>query len=200
MSRPRTRTAYLELRAEERALREGYRFLDEMRMALAAEGVRALAAYDDTRVQLDAAWAEAVAALRGAVVRHGIEAVALAPATAAAGEAAVAGQSRLGVVLQEARWTPSAAPPRRPDATDELRACGEAWATLLPLLVPLAAAASNLTRLHEAYGRTARRARALEEVLLPEVAAELRTLGDALEEGEREEAVRVREARRRQGL
>jgi len=196
MSHPRTRTAYLELRAEETALREGYRFLDEMRLALAAEGVRELSAYDATREQFEAAWARAVAALRVAVVRHGIEGPLVHPTRPPAGEVAVAGRSRLGVVLQEGRWSAGPSPAPLADTTAELRACGAAWAALLPLLVPLGAAAGNLTRLKVAYERAARRARALEEVLLPEVAVELRSLSDALEEGEREEAVRVREALR----
>ncbi len=197
MSRPRTRTAYLDLRAEESALREGYRFLDEMRLALAAEGVRELAAHDALRERFEAVWARAVATQRAAVARHGIEAPLLRPVGETPGEVTVAARSRLGVALQEARWA-AAPPPPVPEATRELRACGEAWAALLPLLVALGGAAGNLTRLKAVYERTARRARALEEVLLPEVATELRVLADALEEGEREEAVRVREAVRRQ--
>ena len=86
-----------------------------------------------------------------------------------------------------------------PAATPELRGCGAAWAALLPLVVPLAATTGNLTRLQMVYARTARRARALEELLLPEVAAELRLLADGLEEAEREDAVRVREAVTRRG-
>jgi len=195
MPRPRTRTAYLDLRAEETALRDGYQFLDEMRLALAAEGVREVAAHDALRERFAAAWARAVATLRTAVVRHGIETPLLQPGREAPGEVAIEVRSRLGVTLQEARWAATVPPPLVPDTTPELRACAEAWAALLPLLIPLAAAAGNLTRLKEVYARTARRARALEEVLLPEVATELRVLSDALEEGEREEAVRVREAR-----
>lgn len=200
MARPRTRTAYLDLRAEEAALREGYRFLDEMRLALATEGVRELAGYDALRGRFETAWARAVATLRATVARHGIEAPLFRPVEEAVGEVAVEARSRLGVVLQEARWGASSPPPPLPETTPELRACGAAWAALLPLLVSLSGGAGNLIRLKAVYERTARRARALEEVLLPEVATELRLLTDALEEGEREEAVRVREAVRRRNL
>ncbi|HBB40559.1 MAG: ATPase [Nitrospirae bacterium CG18_big_fil_WC_8_21_14_2_50_70_55] len=229
MSRPRTRTAYLDLRAEEVAFQEGYRFLDEMRLALAAEGVRELAEYDLLRARFEAAWARAVASLRRAVERHGIETPLLFPVADPAGEVAVTERSRLGVTLQEGRWvaaevggkvgTLGAPSPGEaagevaipggvgavgrgglpPAATPELRGCGAAWAALLPLVVPLAATTGNLTRLQMVYARTARRARALEELLLPEVAAELRLLADGLEEAEREDAVRVREAVTRRG-
>jgi virulence factor Mce-like protein len=53
---------------------------------------------------------------------------------------------------------------------------------------------ANLERLRAEYARTARRARAMEDVLLPEIDNTLSAIDTALEELEREEAVRVRRA------
>ena len=58
----------------------------------------------------------------------------------------------------------------------------------------LADLVANLERLRAEYARTARRARAMEDVLLPEIDGTLSAIDTALEELEREEAVRVRRA------
>ena len=67
-----------------------------------------------------------------------------------------------------------------------------AFLLLIPRCVRLADLAANLERLRAEYARTARRARAMEDVLLPEIDATLAAIDTALEELEREEAVRVR--------
>jgi V/A-type H+-transporting ATPase subunit D len=54
----------------------------------------------------------------------------------------------------------------------------------------------NLQRLRADYARTERRARALEDVLLPEIDETLRGVESALDELEREEVVRARQVRR----
>jgi V/A-type H+-transporting ATPase subunit D len=60
--------------------------------------------------------------------------------------------------------------------------------------VALAAQAGNLERLGREYRRTARRARALEDVLLPEINEAVADVSGRLEEIDREEAIRVRYA------
>ena len=60
-----------------------------------------------------------------------------------------------------------------------------------------AASAGNLERLAAEYRRTERRARALENVLLPEIERALRTTEEHLEQADREEAVRIRTAAQR---
>jgi len=50
---------------------------------------------------------------------------------------------------------------------------------------------SNLVRLKDEYQRTSRRARALEDVLLPEIDQTLSQIDAALEEIDKEEIVRV---------
>ncbi len=62
--------------------------------------------------------------------------------------------------------------------------------------MPLAALERNLRRLAAEYRRTERRARALENVLMPELEQALRFVEEQLELYELEENVRVHEASR----
>lgn len=59
----------------------------------------------------------------------------------------------------------------------------------------MAAISGNLLRLADEYRRTELRARALENVLLPEIAQALKTINEKPEAGDQEEAIRVRLSR-----
>jgi V/A-type H+-transporting ATPase subunit D len=85
---------------------------------------------------------------------------------------------------------------RRSVQSPESEECRARFSALLPIAARLAAVTGNLERLRGEYVRTSRRARALEDVLLPEIDARLAAIDNALEELEREEAVRVRGAAR----
>jgi V/A-type H+-transporting ATPase subunit D len=63
---------------------------------------------------------------------------------------------------------------------------------LLALAAPLAAAVGNLERLSGEYRRSVRRARALQDVLLPELGQALRDVESALEELEQQDLVAMR--------
>ncbi len=78
----------------------------------------------------------------------------------------------------------------------ELKHCAGAFRRLTVELVAQAARAANLRRLIEEYRRTERRARALENVLLPEIDRSLRFIEEQLDAVDQEEAVRVRNAAR----
>ena len=82
------------------------------------------------------------------------------------------------------------------DASPEACACRDAFATLLEPLARLGVSGGNLERLAVEYRRTERRARALENVLLPEVEGALSTIQGQLELADQEEAVRIRLAGR----
>jgi len=196
-----THSAFLELKEERAGMQEGYRFLDEKRLILAAEILAALALYSRELAVFKADYASAGQVLRGAVARHGLEGLSLyPPVPAPEGEVQVTERSVLGVRVQETQWPlPPAAGlgPEAPEAIDrspEGDACRAAFVALIPRCVRLADLASNLERLRAEYARTARRARAMEDVLLPEIDATLSAIDTALEELEREEAVRVRRA------
>ncbi len=190
-----TQSLLLELKEERTGMREGYGFLDEKRLILAAEILKELAAYQTELGAFDADYAEAAAALREAVARHGVETLSIYPAAAPIdGAMELAPRSVLGVTVYDlsCRMADQEAPADTPLASPEARRCREVFRSLVPRAAHLAALAGNLERLRQDYARTARRARALEDVLLPEIDETLGAIESALEELEREEAVRAR--------
>jgi V/A-type H+-transporting ATPase subunit D len=191
-----TRAAVLELQDERRAMREGYEFLDEKRLLLAAEMLRTLKQYSAAWREFEQALRAAGARLREAVARHGVQGVQVYPAANLDKiEVKTDMQRLLGVRLQSAQIRLEPGPltsPVHPSA--EAEQCRQAYLTVLAQAAPLAALAGNLERLRHEYRRTERRARALEDVLLPEISATLAELDARLEEVEQEEAIRVRQA------
>ena len=193
-----TQSALLELKEERGILREGYRFLDEKRLILAAEILGEIGRYEREKAAFDADYASAGRALEGAVMRHGLDELALYPA-APETEAQFALSERrvLGVALRAVELTSAVQSPTEPTlaASPEAEVCRAAFLALLPRAARLASLAGNLERLRADYARTARRARALEDVLLPEIDVQVGGLETLLDELEREEAVRARRGR-----
>jgi len=196
-----TRSAALALADERALMRQGYRFLDEKRMLLAAEMLRRLAEHGRLEAQLHESLHAARAALRLALRRHGIEGLQVYPPERAAPQPAAPTRSLfLGVPLLGAAAAARRGTGEAPDAIDaspEAEACRTAFAVLLGPLLQLAVEGGNLERLGAEYRRTERRARALENVLLPEIEAALVRVEDHLERADQEEAVRIRLAARR---
>ncbi|MCU0972228.1 MAG: V-type ATP synthase subunit D [Gammaproteobacteria bacterium] len=189
-----THSAYLELREERQGMEEGYRFLDEKRLILAAAMLEELRRYEAALNDFRKAYAAAVESLRAALARHGLEELEALPAGASwQGALTVTPRSVLGVVVNaiECRLADQDES-RPPTISPEGDLCRKRFAALLPPAAQLAAMTGNLERLSHEYNRTARRARALEDVLLPELEQELRSIDTALEEQDREEAIRAR--------
>ncbi len=189
-----TRSAVLELQEERRAMREGYQFLDEKRLLLAAEILHELKAYEQAWRALAGRLEDARLALREAIGRHGLDGVQVYPAASlGGGEIEIERRSLLGVALQEAtfRGEMGVSPPAA-NPSPEAERCRDVFLDVLRQSASLAALAGNLERLRHEYRRTERRARALEDVLMPEVDQLLYELESRLEEIEQEEAVRVR--------
>ncbi len=189
-----THSALLDLRQEREGMYEGYQFLDEKRLVLAAEIVNELQRYGMARQRMEALYAEAAGALRAAVMRHGLQGIQLYPVSSVPpAELDIAQRSVLGVPLQNARVNTQDAPAVAVDyASPEASQCCRAFRALLPVAVEMAAVSGNLQRLRDEYRHTARRARALEDVLIPEIDETLAALELALEDLEREEVVRAR--------
>jgi V/A-type H+/Na+-transporting ATPase subunit D len=194
-----TKSAALALADERALMRQGYQFLDEKRMLVAAEMLRALGEHRALETQLLERMHEAQAALRAALQRHGLEGLHAYPPGAIAPPApALTRTLFLGVPLFAAAFSPQAAgnDDEAVDASPEARACRSAFVALLGPLARLAASTANLERLGAEYRRTERRARALENVLLPEIETALKTIDEHLELADQEEAVRIRLAGR----
>jgi V/A-type H+-transporting ATPase subunit D len=194
-----TRVALLELRDERRLVQEGYELLDEKRVMLAAEILYQLREHTTRLARIREHEAAARAAFDAAVTMHGFDDLDAAPPCPLS--AALLRRERrsfLGIGLIEARLDAGPPATAAPFAlpTPELRACAAAYREVVAGYVILAALAGNLRRLVREYTRTERRARALENVLLPEIDVSLHFVEDQLDAVDQEEAVRVRNAAR----
>ncbi len=195
-----TRIALLELKDEQQLVQEGYELLDEKRILLATEMQRQL-------VQLLALQRESAgladdlrARTLAAVGRHGLDELTVYPPLSLAADSLRMRHARLfGLVLLDAHLEPPAQPPGAAEEpvnpTQEARACAEAHRKWLARAVPLAACIVNLRRLVRDYVSTERRARAIENVLMPEIDAALKLIGEQLEGVDQEEIARLRQRR-----
>lgn len=194
-----TRSAALQLADERDLMRQGYRFLDEKRVLLASEMLRCLRDHERMHAALVERLREARNALREALLRHGLDGLQAYPAVPVEPAAPQTAHARfLGVPMLANHFAPRAGSgdDSAVDASPEARACRDGFAALLGPLAQLAASAGNLERLGAEYRRTERRAKALENVLLPEVEGSLATILGQLELADQEEAVRIRLAGR----
>lgn len=190
-----TKSAALALAEERTLMRQGHRFLDEQRMLLAAELLRALDRHRAAEAQLLEQLGRAQSALRQALQRHGLEGLQAYPPNATMPQPPGVTRSLfLGVPLLATIDGAAAIEfvDRAVDASPEARACANAFTALLAPLARMAAICGNLERLGAKYRRTERRARALENVLLPEIEAALSAIHEHLELVDQEEAVRIR--------
>jgi V/A-type H+-transporting ATPase subunit D len=193
-----TKSAALALADERVLMRQGYQFLDEKRMLLAAEMLRRLAEHEALRLTLAQQLGAARTLLQGALQRHGLEGLLAYPPVASAPRTARIERTLfLGVPLVAATPAPHKTEDADTsidavDASPQARACGAAFRALLAPLARLAACSNDLERLAVEYRRTERRARALENVLLPEIESALATIDGRLELADQEEAVRTR--------
>ena len=189
-----SRSAILELRDERQAMVEGHAFLDEKCLAIAAEIVKELSRYLALEADLKRASREAARALAAAIARHGLAELGLHPVQAA-GSVRLALQTRpvMGVKIATATLAGERTPAIPPDwGSPEANACTAAFTALLEVSPKVGAAAANLERLSEEYRRSIRRARALDDVLIPEAARELAAMETGLEDLEREDAIAMR--------
>ncbi|MEF8792453.1 V-type ATP synthase subunit D [Thiohalorhabdus sp.] len=195
--RPVSRATLMEIQADREVIEEGYDFLDEKLVLLAQELLQRIKAYQQHRQRFRDKQAAAYDALAMAIRRHGLEGLQLYPPRPL--ETVKLHWRRrdfLGVSLIESAQLESQqgsegseAPPR-PSA--EARDCAARFAELAADGAALAAEAANLRRLLAEYEKTQQRARALDNVILPEVREAERSMGERLEEAEQEEAVRIR--------
>lgn len=189
-----SRSAILELREERQAMAEGYAFLDEKCLAIAGEIVRELARYEALAVGARQASEDAAQALASALARHGLAELQAYPPPAGPGPSlGWRVRSVMGVKLADGTLVPGGSWPEQPGwGSPEAVACREAFGRLLALAPALAGAVGNLERLSEEYRRSSRRARALNDVLIPEAGTAIAALETGLEDLEREDAVAMR--------
>jgi len=198
-----TRVAFLELKDEQRLVQEGYELLDEKRILLAAEIHRQLVRLRTLRASSQAAQRAARESVVAALNCHGLDELAVYPPLSMGEDSLRVTRSRLlGLELIDAQLQASA--PRgseRPvNPTPEARACALTHRTWLAIAVELASCCVNLRRLVYEYVRTERRARAIENILLPEIVTGLKVIEEQLESMDHEEIARLRHRRASRGL
>ncbi len=192
-----TRGAALALAEEKNLIKAGFGFLDEKRILLATNLLRELDEWQQISAEYKTNNERAVHALNRALTRHGMEGVQLYPAPRKeVGAIALKRINYLGVKLAsepELDWSvePVAG---AVDPSMQAEDCRQAFSNLVSLAARLAVKQSNIARLIREYRSTERRARALENVLLPEVSSALRKITDYLDEADQEEAIRIRNA------
>ena len=189
---PVTRAVAMELSDEQQLIRQGYDFLDEKRILLASETMRQLAEWKTLKTAYEEAMAKAQAALARALMQHGLEELqVLPPVGSEPAPFETASRNFLGVPLIEIKL-PADESISDTSTLSKADACGMAFRALSRIAAEMAAVSGNLLRLAAEYRRTERRARALENVLLPEISDALKMIEEQLEASDLEEAVRVR--------
>ncbi len=194
-----TRSAAIALSEERQLMRQGFGFIEEKRMLLAAEILRQLRLYETARDKQEDLRRAAAEALARAVERHGLEALQAYPVPAASPRPPAVTASRfLGVPqLQGDPWIlRPAMVPKAVDPSPEAETCRAAFERLLESTAGIGILTANLEALALEYRRVERRAKALENVLIPEVEATLKQVGEQLDILDQEEAVRVHQAAR----
>jgi V/A-type H+/Na+-transporting ATPase subunit D len=191
-----TRVAFLELKDERRLVQEGYELLDEKRVLLATEMLRQLRHYLALQDDLSQHEQQARTALDAATDAYGFDDLTVEPKLSL-DESLVRSDVRafLGIHLVEAALDEvGGVQPSSLQPLPEARGCARAFRRLIAGHVAMSACAGNLRRLAREYTRTERRARALENVVLPEIDVSLRFVEEQLDAVDQEEAVRVRNA------
>lgn len=192
------RSTAMALRDERILIEEGYEFLDEKRMQLASELLLQLDRYRKARARYGAIHDEAGRMLARAGGRHGLEGLSVYPALDMAGTGLyLKKRCFLGVELVDvglAAAAPTAIPGDAVNPSPEARHTARLFAELIAVAAEMAGFYLILNRLAKEYRETERRARALENVLLPEITVAIKEIAEYLETAEQEETVALRRA------
>jgi V/A-type H+-transporting ATPase subunit D len=195
-----TRSTFLEIQAELERLAEGYRFLDEKSMLLAHEILRQLGLFESTLQDLTETEKLAAAAFDAAIARHGLDSLeAYPPWNISALAPQVNSSVFLGLTLLSAEYVREREPetPETWMNSPEVHACRLHYLHCLQLQFQQSLTSANLLRLKEEYLRSERRARALDQLIMPQMRKNLRNIEEKLEEIDQEENFSVRNAKRK---
>jgi V/A-type H+-transporting ATPase subunit D len=188
-----TRSLLIALGDERRTMREGYAFLDEKCLLLAGEMLRQYRLHQAISNDLAGLLRLARQALAAALARHGLHGLQVIPPASTHQRLRVDRHPLLGVMtLQGQALGELGAAPPPVHASPEAEACRVAYARVAARLGELAAVSTTLARLLAEYRRTVRRVRALQDVLLPELDADIADIETRLEDLEREDALIAR--------
>jgi V/A-type H+-transporting ATPase subunit D len=191
-----TRSLLIALADERRTMREGYAFLDEKCLLLAGEMLRQVRLHETMAAELAVVQKSALEALVAALARHGLQGLQVYPPGESRHRVRVAPRPLLGVMTVSAQAVGEsgiAMPAVNP--SPEVKALRAAQLEVAIRLTSLAAVSVSLARLLAEYRKTVRRVRALQDVLLPELDADIADIDARLDDMEREEAIALRTRR-----
>jgi V/A-type H+/Na+-transporting ATPase subunit D len=195
-----TRSALLEAKDERRVMEEGFRFLDEKRLLLAAEIITLFNKREFVKKEHNSLFKQAQTTISQTITRHGLHGLKTQPAIKRQNPKIKSKtRSFFGVTLIENANLAQTTPPEIIEGVNpspEAKKCRKTFDKLLTKSITMAQIANNLQRLLLEYRRTDRRARALEDVILPELDESIHHIESQLEEMDQEEAVRVRLGRK----
>jgi len=189
-----TRSAILQMRDEQEIIFEAYDFLDEKRLLLAAELLRQLSHYENLLEQYEAIRKTAEQTLVVTIRRHGLQGTQVYPGHYLEdAEVLATTDIFMGVTLMtaELQLPEHHDPSRVCQPSPEAAQCRQLFLDLVKLGAIIAGVSGNLHRLLAEYRKTERRARALENVVIPEMTQNLREMTTRLEELDQEDIVRV---------
>lgn len=189
-----TRSAILQLREEHDVVLEAYDFLDEKRLLLAAELLRQLQSYEEKISQYESLRRKAEQALVATIKRHGLQGTQVYPGHYL--ENAKLSSENHQFMAVNLLTTALEIPEDNVrqvacHLSPEAELCRTLFQDMVRLAAIIAGISGNLYRLLAEYRRTERRARALENVMIPEMSHNLRELTSRLEELDQEDIVRV---------
>lgn len=192
-----TRSELLARRSREGIARRGHALLTQKRAALIAELRRVGREIGDKRAELERIAAAARRALGQAVVTDGPQAVASA-AVAAGGEVSASLTTRSVAGVRVIELSPDRVARARTErgyalatSTASTDLVAESFEAELDALLDLVAAELNLRRLTAEVARATRQVNALEQVVIPRLAADQRHIGATLEQRALEDRVRI---------
>lgn len=191
-----TRAALLALKDERTVVTEAYNFLDEKRLLLASELLHQLDRYQQLLAKTESQSDTAKRALAAAIARHGLQGLGVYPAASLEGFRLVTRKKNfMGVTLlasdQHIPPRDTATPVPASNPSFEAEACRTAFQEILQQGATLAELSGNIHRLLLEYRLTERRARALENIILPEIDQALGDMSVHLEEMELEDVIRA---------
>jgi V/A-type H+/Na+-transporting ATPase subunit D len=192
-----TRSELLARRSRERTAQRGHAVLTRKRAALIAELRRVGLEVGDRRAGLERAAAAARRALGQAMVADGPQAVGSAAiaasreVTAQVTSRSVAGVRVIGLDADRVARARTGRGYALLASTATIDRAAEAFETELDALFALVAAELNLRRLTLEVARVTRQVNALEQVVLPRLAAEQRYIAATLEQRALEDRVRI---------
>ena len=189
-----TRSAILQLHEEYEVVLEAYDFLDEKRLLLAAEILRQLRQYEKLLEDYEALRQRAERTLVATIRRHGLHGTQVYPGRYLENaDMQTTTTSFMGVTLMttELELPDAIEPPPVCHPSPEAESCRKLFLELTTQAAVLAGVSGNLHRLLAEYRRTERRARVLENVVIPEMSQNLNVMSTRLEELDQEDIVRV---------